>query len=287
MTPRDVIREEAARLRANMPPDGLYGAAYERASQERRDAIDDALVYRVHRIAGPHLAGRPSYDVAASLIEGRRPIDLAPGLTRRQAAAWVAQEEHATPVAWLLAHIAEEHPEAADVRTSHVEVAQWLLRQLGSSRRDVLLAERTERHDGYVVEGRLIDRVDELVPRDLTTSVLGTFERAVTRIALTGWDGPDELIPEEPWMRRLPEGVTVLRHASALVREGQEQRHCVAQYIPKVASRECLVVSVRAPDGTRSTAEVVDGRVVQHRARANGPPSDACVQIIGSARWTY
>ena len=169
--------------------------------------------------------------------------------------------------------------------TTHVEVAQWLFRQLGSRRREGLLTTRTEHHDGYVIEGRLIDRIDELEPCDLCTSVLGTFEAAVARMALQQWSGPDELIPEEPWMTRLPHGITILRYASALVREGSEQHHCVAQYIPRVARRECIIVSVRASDDTRSTAEIVGGRVVQHRARANAAPSKACKRLLAAVNW--
>lgn len=286
MTPREIIREEAARLRAALPADGRLARSYERAKRARRDAIDDALIFIAHRIAGPTLDSYPTVEVGARYVLGASLAELAPELTRREAAAWMRQTEHVTPAAWLVAQVAARH-DVALADSTPVAVARWVDGVMESTdRRAAIMRRRTARLGEVEVEGRLIDRIDELLPGDLCPSVQDTFAAATQRLARAAWDGPDELIDEEPWHRRLPAGVTVLRTATDLWEEGAECRHCVGVYAQRVYDRECIIVRVIAPDGTRSTAEVIDGRVTQHRAPANREPSPACRALVEACSWS-
>lgn len=285
MTPREIVREEAARLRAGIDPASALARDWERASPERRDALDDALIFRAHRIAGPTLAGYPSPAVGAAYTLGAGLAELAPELTRREASEWLRQTAHEQPSAWLAAQVATRHGVTL-AATTHVAVSRWLDGALADpARRAALERTRTARMGEVEVEGRLLDRVDELTPADLAESVTDTFAAAVQRIARERWDGPDELIAHEPWHDRLPAGVTVLRTATELWVEGAECRHCVGAYAGRVHARECVIARVIAEDGTRSTVEVVAGQVVQHRGPANREPSAACQRLVASCRW--
>ena len=261
MTPRDVIRKHARPLR-----DG-FAQHYEKASPDRCDAIDDALIYMAHYIAGPYLSGYPTPEVGARIILGATPASLAPGLTKREARAWASQSEHETPVAWLIAQTGE------DFRADDMAVARWVARALASKKRRGAMLKH-------------IRRTDELTPADLVKSISETFRRAEIRQALNQWDGPNELIKHEPWHDDLPDGVRVLRTALELFYEGAQQHHCIGDYAERVYAGRCLVVSVRAGDD-RSTAEVVDGRVMQHLGAFNLDPPAACVALLASvSRWS-
>lgn len=269
MTPRDVIREAAAGL---LP--ARLRADYEHASRERRDAIDDALIWRVHHVAGPYLQGRyPSYDVGARLILGATPTELAPGLTAREARAWVQQTDHQTPAAWL-AHTIAQREGWDTLRSDHVAVLRWVEKRIASPKtRPAML--------------RRIRRVDELLPSDIVgASVRTTFAKAEARAARDGWDGPDELISHEAWMDDLPDGLTVLRTIQDLYEEGVDQEHCVRTYAGRVYGGQCLIIRVQARGGERSTAEVVRGKIVQHLGRRNSDPPAACVALLRSGPWT-
>lgn len=286
MTPREIVRAEAARLRAGIDPASALARDWERASPERRDALDDALIFRAHRIAGPTLAGYPSPAVGAAYTLGAGLAELAPELTRREAATWLRQTEHEQPVAWLAAQVAARHGVNVAASTA-VPVLRWLDAALGDpARRAALERTRTARMGEVEVEGRLLDRVDALTPADLAESVTDTFAAAAQRIARERWTGPDELAPHEAWHDRLPPGVTVLRTATDLWAEGTECRHSVGAYAARVHARECVIVRVVAPDGTRSTVEVVRGRVAQHRGPANREPSEACLRLVAACRWS-
>lgn len=285
MTPREIIREEGARLRAPLDPASPIRRAYERARPEARDGLDDALVFRAHRIAGPTLSGYPSPDIAARYVLGASLAELAPELRRAEAAEWIRQSEHEDPAAWLAARVSRRH--GVDLAgTLVLAVIRWLDEVLSDpARRAALERSRTARMGEVVVEGRLIDRVDELRPQDLTRSVADTYAAAAQRLAKEAWDGPDELIPAEPWHARLPHGVSVLRTATDLWIEGSECRHCVGVYAARVHTRQCVIARVLAEDGTRSTVEVVGGRVTQHRGPGNAEPSPACRRLVEACTW--
>lgn len=285
MTPREIIREEGARLRDLLASSSPILSAYARARPDARDSIDDALVFRVHRIAGPTLAGYPSPDVAAQYVLGASLASLAPALRRVEAAAWIRQSEHEDPSEWLAAQVARRHGVELPT-TLPVDVTRWLDAALADpARRAALERSRTARMGEVVVEGRLLERVDELRPVDLARSVADTFAAAAQRLAKAAWDGPDELMPAEPWHGRLPAGVSVLRTATDLWIEGAECRHCVGVYAERVYRRECMIVRVIADDGSRSTVEVVAGRVTQHRGPGNAEPSEACRRLVGACHW--
>lgn len=270
MTPRDIIRDEASRLRP-----ASIEADWVRAPLDRRDAIDDAIVYRVHRIAGSYLSGYPTPDVGAAIILGATPQDVAPGLTRAEASAYVRQTEHEQPLDYLAALVRLRHDIPMDARTDHIAVWRWVDRMMASSRRaDALRRDR-----------RLV-RIDELTPTDLSDSVRDTYRTAEIRQALAEWDGPDELIPHEPWHDTLPKGVRVLRTAVELYHEGRHQDHCVGAYAERVYAGDCLIVSVESSDGHRSTAEVRGGQVVQHLGPRNEAPHPSCVALLAEVMWS-
>lgn len=287
MTPREAVHAAAAAILARLSPRSRLIAEYERASPDRREAIDDALVYRAHAIAGPRLEGRPTYDVAAALILGAQPRDLAPGLTRQEAAQWVHQTDHETPLAWLWAQARARSGELPERGPNSIAVIRWVEGVMADpQRRAAALRERTTRADGEEVVGSCLDRLDELRAEDLHESVTETLDAATERAIKEQWDGPDELRPHEAWHDQLPPGVQVILSFRALYDEGREMRHCVAVYAENVARGACTIVSVKADDGTRSTAEIVDGKVVQHKGPRNTAPSPACIALLNQCRWT-
>lgn len=269
MTPREVVRTAAAELRRGR-------VDWERASQDRRDAIDDALVYKVWRIAGPYLHSYPTAGIGARIILGEKPTDVAPNLTKAEAHEFIAQTEHKTEEDYLAAKVRQRHRLEGQGRSDLIEVWRWVDRMLSSPKRSKALR-----------SNRRIQRIDELAKADLCDSVRETFRNAEIRHALEHWDGPDELIPEEAWHRNLPSGVRVLRTATELFWEGKHQSHCVGDYAEQVYRGECLIVSVEA-DNERSTAEIRKGKVVQHLGFSNGPPPLGCVERLKSCRaWSY
>lgn len=285
-TAREIVRAYAARIR---PIKGPVADAYEKADATRRDAIDDALLLLHWSVAGPHVQTGPSPEITARFILGARPVDLAPGLTRREAGLWIAQSDHESPLTWLWAQIVRMHQlEDKGISSPRsLAVARWAENLLcDPERRAAALRTRQGRIGEHDVEGSVFARLDELLPCDLVRSPVATIEAAAQRLAEASWSGPDELTKREKWHDRLPEGVTVLRTYSDLHTEGRECRHCVAAYAERVRDRKCVIVRVLAPDGTRSTAEIVRGKVTQHRGPRNESPSPACIELLGKAKWS-
>lgn len=261
MTPREIIREEAAKLRP-----ARLASDYAKAPQERRDALDDALIFQMYNLAGPYLRGYPTFDIASRVILGATPQEVAPGLTRAEAASFISQTEHREPATFLGETIKKEYGLNSNARSEHVAVWRWVQSCLSSPSR----ASSARKY---------ATRIDELKPCDLEKSVSQSFRNAEIRQALDNWDGPNELIPPEPWHDTLPEGLTVLRTATELFLEGKHQSHCVGSYAESVFRKSCIIVRVEA-EGNRSTAEVRDGKVVQHLGAFNRRPHPACIDLL-------
>lgn len=275
--------------------DGEWGAVRDRetAPLDRRDAIDDAIVWRVLKIAGPTLL-RPTdtghvdeyalVDARASIVLGELgALACAVGLTQRDAQAW-AESSTPSPAAWLL------HREGLSGTTDSVCVARWALAMSESpARRSALTAHRTIGG----VEGSALDRLDELRMSDLCSSVVGTLEAASRRQVRELWDGPDELAKPAEWEERLPGGCSRLRSFNGLHAEGAELRHCVGtdrSYAEGIVNGQHEMISISA-GSDRGTAQVARGRVVQCRGPLNAEPSGTvsklaavCAEIAGGAR---
>lgn len=284
MTPREIIRASAAELR---PKAGRLAEDYERASPDRRDAIDDALVLLTHSVAGPYVQDGPSPEIKARLILGATLRELAPMLNASEAARWIEQSDYESPLDWLWSLVKERHTALKEAsQPSTVAVVRWIDGVMNDpERRAAAMRTRQGRIGEENVEGTVLDRLDEILPEDLHSSPMRTIEAAGERLAAQQWTGPDELTEEKPWHAMLPPEVTVLRRFSDLLTEGRECRHCVAAYAHRVRSGECVIVRVLANDGTRSTAEIIRGKVHQHRGPRNGQPSPACEAIVAAIKW--
>lgn len=277
LTPREIIRKVAADLRRK--PE--WRDAWEAAAPDRRDAIDDAVVYKVLRVGGPYLSGKPSLDVAASLILGATPKSLAPCLTRHEAAEWANQEVHENPRIWLWHKMRLQYTELPEEAPEFYLVIRWVAEVMNDpERRAAATRSRTGRIGEDEVEGSCLERLDEITPADLRRSPVETMEITSQRLAEAMWEGPNELSPHMEWHDRLPEGVTVIRHFNELYKEGRECRHCVATYASNIANGSAVILRVKATDGKRSTAMVEHGTVTQHRGPRNEEPAPSCVELV-------
>lgn len=289
VTPRALTIQVAEDFAAAHPED-VRSRLLRAAAPDRRDPIVDAIVMDLYGVAGPTLHCGPSSTVAMRLVLGEHPHDIAPALTRREACAWALQSDHETPIAWLWARTVAEWPvdlaEASCPRT--IGVVRWVLAVCSDGdRRAALLRSRHGEIGGQAVEGRVVDRLDELTDADLRPSVMETIDVATARLCRERWTGPDELIPPAMWHADLPAGVRVLRSFSDLLTEGSEMRHCAAVYAQRVMDRACVIVSVTGADGRRSTAEIVGGSVAQHRGARNESPPASCVDRLAEVlRWS-
>ena len=225
----------------------------------------------------PHPAPKP--EIAAYLVLGRKPKELAPQLTRREANEWVRQNVHATPEEWLWTRMRAEYIELRDAKCpGTMEVIRWCAKVLdnpatraSSIREDIVLM-------GDDTEGSVWDRIDEVQPCDLCRSPWGTIANASSRQIREMWSGPDELQKYEPWMDSLPEGAELIRHFSRLFQEGKEMRHCVASYAQDIAYGHSMIFSLRTNRG-RSTAEYRNGQLIQHKAARNEQPTQSCIDL--------
>ncbi len=242
------------------------------------ERLRQAKIGLITGVYGPALPWpAPTPEVAAKIVLGAKPRDLAPGLTRAEAHQWATQDNIADPIAWLWAHVASEYEEVANVSApTDMAVVRWAAKILGDPNRRKSAMRRDVAIMGDDTEGSVWDRLDEVTPTDLHSSPWETIAAASARQAREMWDGPDELAP--PLDVVLPEGAENINTFSRLFREGAEMRHCVASYASRVASGECLIMSLRAGND-RSTAMFVDGTVREHKARRNEQPTEACREL--------
>jgi len=250
-----------------------------KAPKHRIDAIEQAESYYRDSLVGPALQKAPTPEIAARLIFGEKPSDIAPGLTKKEAAAWVLQNVHETPEEWLWRQAVEQFPELSISHSKSIPVIRWAMRMLKSPKRKhamsrprVLFGER------QTDAASVLARLDEISLQDLSDSPRETLQRALTRRMKEEWDGPEELLKHAPWMDDLPDGVTVIRTWQELYLEGLEMRHCVADYAEDIYSGQAVIISLRTED-SRSTAEYNSGKLVQHQGLARSIPHHSCVAL--------
>lgn len=266
----------------------------ERAPQEHRARLCAALACLEPALAPlvtpvgvlcpayPELGAGPT---AAQLAFGARPERVLRGLSAREAHECLSAGQ-LDPVAWVCRALPED-----TVLPRSVVVARWAAECWADpARRAALETPRTiPGPGGVVVEGRFLDRLDEIEEADLAN---GRGAQAVFRAASARlwarWSETHEtdetpLAPEPHWWRPI-RCARVLRTRAALIREGREMRHCVGAYADAVARRGSVILSIAVRDGQgnchRSTAEVRDGVVAQHRGSANAAPPELCVRAL-------
>jgi hypothetical protein len=268
----------------------------ERAPAERRPAILDAAAtldpaLQPLRPAGASMipAAPPAYRTAGSkilarLVLGETPAQIS-GLTRREAHAWLLTGPWLSPAEWLW-HRHCPYPQPFGLGARAVAVVRWILAALNDpQRRAALERERCERGPhGEEIRGRLLDRVDELIDRDLRPSVDATFTRAAQR----RWKEAERLLARkrEPlaspprWWRPIRCARLLLSGADLIV-EGKQLRHCVASYAPYVARGTSVIIALDVC-GHRSTVEIdrSSGQVLQHRGPENAEPHALCVRAL-------
>lgn len=261
---------------------------WEEAPEEGRRDIGHALLYQKTGVAGPPLHKGPTAYYKAKLLLGSRPTDLVPSLTEKHANLFMAQSEHPTPLGWLWAH-AQSQDDALEKATSprSVEVLYWTLRMLQSPRRRQAMLTFREGVFGDNVEGRVVDRLDELKPVDLSGSPVRTLETAVERAVREEWKGDDQLVKPEPWHTMVPEGVTVLVTYRGLRAEGKNMRHCVASYANGVAEGRFHILSVNNEHGRSTAAMSSKGRVTQHKGHGNSEPPSEHKPLLAKAAEVY
>lgn len=271
---REIISREAAKIRGQIDPRSQLAMDYEKAGPSRY-AMDEALVYLQHKVAGPSLKKYPSPRIGSLFLLGRKLEHLAPELTKKERLAWIGQSKFENVEDWYRASVVSKHGLEGDAYVHHggVEVWRWVDAALSDAKRRPALLRDNRMH-----------RIDELTPQDLVKSVSDTFHNAEERAAKNAWDGPDELIKPKPWHATLPEGLKVLTTVVELFREGRECSHCVASYARSVYSGECLIVQVKAGN-SRSTAEIRGPRVHQHRGPRNSDPAPECKALLESVSW--
>jgi len=265
-----------------------YARTLDRVPHARRSVILAAI--GVHEPALSHIptepvdlpkaAGYPRVVpvVAARLILGERPVDLAPGLTKREARAWLCNG--APPVAeWYL----EQHEVPGAVYD--LAVARWLVaRWRKPEQREALERPRAEVIAGQRIEGCYLDRVDELRRGDLTTSVEATFRRAARRLTRQmerALESRGEPLRAPPRWWRPVRCARLLLSGQDLVREGRALDHCVGVYADSVRSGRSVLIGICVL-GQRSTAELDPEtlHVRQHRGYGNGEPPALCQRAL-------
>ena len=281
MTPEEVTLEVAAGIVAEMSPKSRIRKMWDGAPRERQKTMAQAIVFQRKHLAGPEVMKGPTPELTAKLILGARLADLNLGLTKAEGGQFITQNKHDTPIKWLWDQVSQKHQELDGLRVPNsMDVVRWVNKMMSSPpRKQAMLRDRQSVFGGYRIEGRVIDRIDEIKSVDLCGSPWRTIENAVVRAIEEEWSGEDELVKPEPWYKVLPEGVRVLNHYSLLRQEGMDMSHCVASYAEQVHRGDCVILSVKVGD-ERSTAEIKEGRCVQHVGIRNGSPPAACVKVV-------
>jgi hypothetical protein len=252
----------------NLPENHPVFQDFQRCNPSQRGKIIQAVNFLQNRIVGPALEGYPSPNVAALMILGVGPHEQAPFLTRAEAHEWSSQSEYEDPILWLLRQFSDRGT------TEYIEVVRWLQGIVSDPER-LVCAERCDLGFKDQIGGSIFDRLDEILPEDLTASPRETLQRSITRRAKEMWDGPDELCKRQPWMDQLDDDVRVLTRFSELFNEGNRMRHCIADYAKNVCNGSSIVISIR---GT-STAEYKHGKLNQIVGFANSKPPEKDLSI--------
>jgi len=232
---------------------------------------------------------------ACQIVWGQTPAQLSGGLlTRQEAHLWCKEGAIHPPIVWLRVHLLAglALPDGFHARSE--AVLRWLAEVSRRGAWGQLTRERRlvgPRNEG--LSFRFLDRLDEIqdedLPRGIRTPVEEAFERAAERTARV-WeakalDSVRPLADPPPW-RIFPRAMAWLLTTAELVREGQDQGHCVGGYAGAVAGRQCLILALRVRvRGVvhRSTVELdpKTGYVFQHRGAHNASPPAPCERVLG------
>lgn len=249
-------------------------------------------------VVGPHEGPVcPAYpdappEIQARIAFGETPAQISGGLTSREAHRWLTACPSLTPAESLLAGA------GTDWTVDSVPVARWIVDVLHDpERREALLRKRSVRGPhGEQIVGSYADRLDELRVPDLRPSVEATFRAAGARM----WKAAEKALQQRgeplasvPRWWRPARCARLLVTGSQLVAEGQQMRHCVAQYAGYVRDGRSVIVSLAIRDGHglvhRSTVEIdrSTARVRQHKGPGNEAPSPLCQRALEvlSRRW--
>jgi len=232
--------------------------------------------------SGPILPAYPNAPVAiaARVAMGKKPVDLYPGLTAKEAhEALLAGVS--TPITYLMRMESLLLADVCVVRHAaavDITVARWILACLRDpARREALVREQRVRGPhGEIARGFFIDRVDEILPEDLprgaATGVQAAFASAAER-AWASWQ--KEMATQNQPLRAPPAWwrpircARLLSTAAELAREGREMDHCAAGYASYVRSGRSVVVAIAVPQKKRRAREACDaeGRLRQEGAQ--------------------
>jgi len=287
------VREEFQKEETNKETH-LY-KMWNQAPSSRKDLMAMAIACRLWNVASPELCKKgPSPKIMASFILGDSPKDLSNNtLTRAEADRWINQCEtdpetgfklnYKTPLEWLWKELQDDFDclEGCGAARS-IKVARWLRNVLENPEtKKSALRNRANEFGGDMIEGRVIDRLDEIEDCDLRKSPRRTIEAAVQRIVDSEWSGSDEMLEKQDWFYNLPEGVKILWKYTDLRMEGKKMHHCAVAYAKKIANGGCMIFSIIDPiSKNRSTAEIVNGKCVQHVGFGNGEVPAECLQIL-------
>lgn len=227
--------------------------------------------------------------IAARLILGESPSRVSGGLTRAEAHIWLTEAGSLSASEWLMARSlpGRRYGEYANLCRSarSVPVARWIIACWSDPpRREALEKKRVHRAaHGEMIEGALVDRVDELAPADLRPSVDETFRRAAARL----WRETERamlkdtkpLAPAPAWWQPI-RCARLLLTAAQLRAEGRLMRHCVGAYSGYVTRGESVIVSIVVRQH-RSTVELDRaGGVRQHKGACNEAPPELCKRAL-------
>lgn len=179
------------------------------------------------------------------------------------------------------------------LRSSEPAVIQWFISVMNDpARKNALIKVRNVAGPhGEKLEYALINKIDEVKSVDLfngvSSSVNKVFERAAERSTKEKleWmkNNSKPLIKIPDWYPGDTENWKILRSAADLYQEGEELNHCVATYAGYVKRNQSVIISIKADNGDRSTAEIDPKHflISEHFGHTNSFPTEACRTVAG------
>lgn len=286
---RDIPWDEVARVQRQIAADSSGRVRVAWAAGKRRKALFEAIHPPGTTVSTLAAWLAPSYprvseEQAARLARGETPVELSNGqLTKKEAHLWLLSGG-GDPLAWLCQRLPAGSP---PVRS--FAVARWLIDVHRRGAWEALTRERVIHGPaGQRITVRYLDRVDEIQDADLVrgpaTGVDAAFVRAAARFGeewLAQARGDHRVLQPLPRGWRLYRCMRHLCTPAALVREGEQMRHCVGSYVSAVESGQSVILALNVT-GHRSTAELSpSGRVLQHRGPGNSDPHPLCERALG------
>ena len=219
-----------------------------------------------------------SFEIAKQIHQGISPVEISKGkLTRIEAHQWLKEGGDNSPKEWLSKTISAKTNTEFHHRS--IKVLRWMSYLSDNKDRwNAITRIRTmQRPGGIVQQFRGIDVLDEICDDDIHTgkdSVELVLRRASERLgeAYLTEAAKDHriLCPMPSWANKLGKYCKVLRTPAELVNEGKTLGHCVGGYASAVESGQCWILSIKTPNGERSTVELSPQlQIRQHRGKNN------------------